>query len=56
MLRPIENNSKAGDAVYDPFVGSFTTGIACEMTGRKCLAMPRSEFELTKNSASAGVK
>jgi DNA modification methylase len=36
MKRPIENNSSAGQAVYDPFVGSFTTGIAAEMTGR-CL-------------------
>lgn len=39
MRRPIENNSSPGQAVYDPFVGSFTTGIACEMTGRSCLAI-----------------
>ena len=39
MLRPIENNSKAGDAVYSPFEGSGTTIIAAEMTGRKCLAI-----------------
>jgi DNA modification methylase len=39
MRRPIENNSKAGDAVYDPFVGSGTTIIAAEMTGRRCLAI-----------------
>jgi DNA modification methylase len=39
MKRPIENNSKVGEAVYDPFVGSFTTGIACEMTGRRCVAI-----------------
>jgi len=39
MLRPIENNSKAGDAVYDPFSGSGTTIISAEMTGRKCLAI-----------------
>jgi adenine specific DNA methylase Mod len=39
MQRPIENNSKPGDAVYDPFVGSGTTIIAAEMTGRKCLAI-----------------
>jgi len=25
--------------VYDPFAGSFTTGIACEMTGRRCYAI-----------------
>lgn len=39
MRRPIENNSAAGDAVYDPFVGSGTTIIAAEMTGRACHAM-----------------
>jgi DNA modification methylase len=39
MLRPIENNSKPGDAVYDPFVGSGTTIIACEASGRRCYAM-----------------
>ena len=39
MKRPIENNSRAGDAVYDPFVGSGTTIIAAEMTGRDCLAL-----------------
>jgi hypothetical protein len=39
MLRPIENNSQPGDAVYDPYVGSGTTIIAAEMTGRKCLAI-----------------
>ena len=39
MKRPIENNSSPGQAVHDPFVGSFTTGIACEMTGRACHAI-----------------
>jgi DNA modification methylase len=39
MRRPIENNSSPGQAVYEPFSGSFTTGIAAEMTGRSCLAM-----------------
>lgn len=39
MRRPIENNSRAGDAVYDPFVGSGTTIIAAEMTGRSCIAL-----------------
>jgi DNA modification methylase len=39
MKRPIENNSRAGDYVYDPFVGSGTTIIAAEMTGRKALAV-----------------
>lgn len=39
MRRPIENNSSAGQAVYDPFVGSGTTLIAAEMTGRACHAI-----------------
>jgi DNA modification methylase len=39
MKRPIENNSKPSDAVYDPFVGSGTTIIAAEMTARQCCAI-----------------
>jgi DNA modification methylase len=39
MRRPIENNSRAGDAVYEPFSGSGTTIIAAEITGRTCHAV-----------------
>lgn len=39
MKRPIENNSSPGQAVYDPFVGSGTTIIAAEMSGRICHAI-----------------
>jgi DNA modification methylase len=39
MKRPIENNSSPGQAVYDPFLGSGTTIIAAEMTGRVCHAI-----------------
>ena len=39
MRRPILNNSKPGDAVYDPFCGSGTTLIAAEMEGRRCYAV-----------------
>lgn len=39
MKRPIENNSKLGDRIYDPFCGSGTTIIAAEMTGRLALAV-----------------
>lgn len=39
MSRPIRNNSKTGDAVYEPFSGSGTTIIACEQLGRKCRAI-----------------
>ncbi len=34
MRRPILNNTGPGDAVYDPFMGSGTTLIAAERTGR----------------------
>lgn len=37
MRRPIENNSDKGEYVYDPFLGSGTTLIAAERTGRKCI-------------------
>jgi DNA modification methylase len=33
------NNSKPGDTVYEPFLGSGTTLIAAEATGRVCLAV-----------------
>ncbi|GAB5505797.1 MAG: DNA modification methylase [Rhizobiaceae bacterium] len=39
MKRPIENNSAPGDSVYEPFSGSGTTIIACEITGRVCRAI-----------------
>lgn len=39
MKRPIENNSSAGQAVYEPFSGSGTTIIAGEMTGRSVHAI-----------------
>jgi DNA modification methylase len=39
MRRPILINSAAGEAVYDPFLGSGTTLIAAETTGRVCLAL-----------------
>ncbi|MFT8245540.1 site-specific DNA-methyltransferase [Roseomonas sp. BN140053] len=39
MRRPMENNSSAGQAVYEPFSGSGTTLIAAEMSGRACHAV-----------------
>lgn len=61
MLRPIMNNTKPGDVIYDPFCGSGTTLIACEKTERICLAMELSPeycdvivkrfYELTKVDA-----
>jgi DNA modification methylase len=43
MQRPIRNNSKEGDVVCDPFLGSGTTLIAAEQIGRVCYGMELSE-------------
>jgi len=37
--RSIKNSSNPGDIVIDPFVGSGTTIVAAEQTGRKCCAI-----------------
>jgi len=39
MRRPILNNSRRGDVIYDPFLGSGTTLIAAEGTDRFCLGL-----------------
>jgi DNA modification methylase len=39
MRRPILNNSNAGQAVYEPFLGSGTTLIAAQSTDRVCLGI-----------------
>jgi DNA modification methylase len=39
MRRPMLNNSKPGQLVYDPFLGSGTTLIAAETTGRVCIGV-----------------
>lgn len=39
MRKPMENNSVAGNAVYEPFSGSGTTIIAGEQSGRRVLAI-----------------
>ena len=36
MRRPIVNNSRPGEAIYDPFLGPGSSVIAAEMTGRVC--------------------
>src|SRR4051794_24985412 len=39
MRRPMLNTTDPGQAVYEPFLGSGTTLIAAETTGRTCFAV-----------------
>jgi DNA modification methylase len=39
MRKPILNHTKAGEIVYDPFLGSGTTLAAAETTGRVCYGL-----------------
>jgi len=39
MRRPILNNSSPGDPIYEPFLGSGTTLIAAESSGRRCFTV-----------------
>lgn len=39
MRRPILNHTDAGDAVYDPFLGSGTAIVASELAGRRCFGL-----------------
>ena len=39
FVRPIENHTTRGGAVYEPFSGSGSQIIAAEMTGRRCFAI-----------------
>lgn len=41
-FRCIKIHSDSGGIVFDPFCGSFSTGIACEQTERVCYAMEKS--------------
>ena len=39
MRRPIVNHTKRGELVYDPFLGSGTTLMAAELSGRVCCGL-----------------
>jgi DNA modification methylase len=39
MRRPILNNSRRGDTIYDPFLGSGTLLVAAEVTDRICYGL-----------------
>ena len=39
LQRLIQNSSRLGETVFDPYLGYGSTLIACEVTGRKCYGM-----------------
>ncbi len=43
MARPIRNNSKKGEIVYDPFLGSGTTMVAAHQMQRNCYGIDLDE-------------
>ena len=44
MRRPMLNNSSPGQAIYEPFLGSGTTLIAAQSSGRVCLGIEIDPF------------
>jgi DNA modification methylase len=55
MLWVVENYSKLGDTVLDPFMGSGTTGVACAILGRNFMGCDNREdyYQISKRRIDA---
>lgn len=56
MAHYISNSTQPGDTVFDPFMGSGTTGLACQRMGRKFVGIEIDPeyFQVAFNRISAG--
>jgi site-specific DNA-methyltransferase (adenine-specific) len=56
MQMIVRDYTRPGDLVVDPYAGSFTTGLACAIEGRRCIGAEQDPktFELAMRRISAG--
>ena len=56
VMRHIRNSSKENDLVFDPFMGSGTTGVACKDLGRNFVGVEIDEnyFNIAKGRIENG--
>jgi site-specific DNA-methyltransferase (adenine-specific)/modification methylase len=54
----LQIHSSSGDVIFDPFMGSGSTGVACVNTGRRFIGMELDQkyFDIAANRIAAAVK
>ena len=55
LLKYLTNHSDTGDVVFDPFMGSGTTGVACKNLNRKFIGIEKDEtyFKIAQDRIAA---